>query len=395
MSSPPLLSVIVPTHKRAKYALPTIHSILALSERIQVVVSDTSGDNVLRDSIAGLPDAARVNLVQPPTGVSVVDNFNAALAAATGEYLIFIGDDDLVTSATILIAEWAKRSGVDTVSVAFPANYYWPDFQHRLRGDFYAATLRVEGFTGNVTAHDAQGALREAASNLGNGVMAMPRAYAGMISRELADRVRKRHGELFGGVSPDIYSAALLSSESRKCMRVDYPIVVPGNSGASTSGQSASGGHLGGLRDNPHIGAFKNLVWDALIPEFYSVPTVWGFSLLKALEKLGRQDSANFAYLYVRALLFHRYYARFTWASIRTWARRRGWLHVLPRMLLAAVSEASWVLRKLLSMARVSASGKAPADLSSITDTVEASVRLEALLRDHAATKRLQQQLNA
>lgn len=390
-----LLSVIVPTHKRAKYALPTVRSLLALSDRIEVVLSDTSGDSVLREAIAQLPDARRVNLVQPPTGVSVVDNFNAALAAATGDYLVFIGDDDLVTSATVLIAEWAKRTGVDAVSVSFPANYYWPDFHHRLRGDFYAGTLRVGDFSGSVRLHDAKRALAEAASSLGNGVMGMPRAYAGMISRELADRVRSRHGELFGGVSPDIYSAALLSSECRKCVRVDYPIVVPGNSGGSTSGQSASGGHLGGLRDNAHIGAFKNLVWDELIPEFYSVPTVWGYSLLKALEKLGRQESANLAYLYVRALLFHRPYAAFTWISVRTWASRRGWLHVAPRMFAAAIGEAGWVARKLFSMARVSASGKAPEGLSGVADTVAASVRLEALLRDHAGTRALHQQLKA
>lgn len=391
----PLLSVIVPTHNRAKYALPTVRSLLALSERIEVVVSDTSSDDVLQDAIAQLPAAHRVNLVRPPTGVSVVDNFNAALAAATGDYLVFIGDDDLVTSAAIHIAEWAKRTGVDAVSVAFPANYYWPDFQHRLRGDFYAGTLRIDDFSGCISEHDAQRALTDAAESLGNGVMTMPRAYAGMISLELANRIRQRHGELFGGVSPDIYSAALISSECRRCMRIDYPIVVPGNSGASTSGQSASGGHLGGLRDNAHIGAFKNLVWDELIPEFYSVPTVWGFSLLKALEKLGRQESANLANLYVRALLFHRHYAAFTKASIRTWAHQRGWLHVVPRMLAAAAGEAGWVFRKVFSMARVTASGKAPPQLSGLADTVEASVRIEALLQEHAATRQLLQRLSA
>lgn len=390
-----LLSVIVPTHNRAKYALPTVRALLALSECIEVVVSDTSSDDALQGALAELPDSHRVNVVRPPTGVSVVDNFNAALAAATGHYLVFIGDDDLVTSATVHIAEWAMRTGVDAVSFAFPANYYWPDFQHRLRGSFYAGTLRVEDFSGNVAEHDAKQALAEAADQLGNGVMAMPRAYAGMISRQLADRIRQRHGELFGGVSPDIYSAALISAECRRCVRIDYPVVVPGNSGASTSGQSASGGHLGGLRDNAHIGAFKNLVWDELIPEFYSVPTVWGYSLFKALEKLGRQETADLAKLYVRALLFHRHYAGFTMASIRTWTRRRGWLHVTPRLLTAAAGEAGRVARKLFSMARVTAAGKAPPEMQGLADTIEASAQIETLLQEHPATRQLLQRLSA
>lgn len=390
----PLLSVIVPTHNRAKYALPTVRSLLALSDRIEVVVSDTSSDNVLQDAVAQLSDAHRVNYVRPPTGVSVVDNFNAALNAATGDYLIFIGDDDLVTSAALQIAEWANRAGVDAVSVAFPANYYWPDFQHRLRGDFYAGTLRIGDFSGSINDHDAGKALADAASSLGNGVMEMPRAYAGMISRELAQRIQHKYEHLFGGVSPDIYSAALISAECRRCVRVDYPIVVPGASGASTSGQSASGGHLSGLRDNAHIGAFKNLVWDDLIPEFYSVPTVWGYSLLKALEKLGRKESADLAYLYVRTLLFHRpYYAR-TKTSITTWAMQRGWLHVISHMLAASAREIGWVFKKLVSMARVTATGKANPELSGVADTAEASTRIEALLREHDATKRLQHRLS-
>lgn len=391
----PILSVIVPTHNRAKYALPTVQALLALSPALEVVVSDTSTDNELSDAIAILPEAARVQLVRPPRGVSVVDNFNAALAAATGDYLTFIGDDDLITSVAVEVAEWAQSAGVDAISVAFPANYYWPDFQHRLRGDFYAGTLRLDAFSGSIQEHDSRRALQEAAANLGNGVMEMPRAYAGMIARELSVSIRQRHGELFGGVSPDIYSAALISSECRRCVRIDYPIVVPGNSGASTSGQSANGGHKGGLRDNAHIGAFKNLVWDELIPEFYSVPTVWGFSLLKALEKIGLSQSANLARLYVRSLIFHSNYNAQTKASIRAWAQDKGWLFVIGQMLIAAGGEVSWVLRKLVSMARVTASGKAEPQLRDLANTIEASVRIEGLLGEHQATKQLKQQLKS
>ncbi|MFX7977155.1 hypothetical protein ABTK65_20135, partial [Acinetobacter baumannii] len=86
------------------------------------------------------------------------------------------------------------------------------------------------------------------------------------------ERIVARHGELFGGVSPDIYSAALISLESQKSYQVDFPIVIPGACAGSTSGKSAQGRHVGGLRDNAHIGAFKNLVWDARVPEYYSVP---------------------------------------------------------------------------------------------------------------------------
>ncbi|WP_374220708.1 hypothetical protein [Deefgea sp. CFH1-16] len=38
-----------------------------------------------------------MKIVRPPNSISVVDNFNIALNAADGDYLVFIGDDDFVS----------------------------------------------------------------------------------------------------------------------------------------------------------------------------------------------------------------------------------------------------------------------------------------------------------
>src|SRR3546814_1908638 len=81
----------------------------------------------------------------------------------------------------------------------------------------------------------------------------MPRAYCGLISLTLIKRILADHDALFGGVSPDIYSAALISAHSVNALDIDFPAVIPGASGASTAGQSAAGRHVGALRDNDHI----------------------------------------------------------------------------------------------------------------------------------------------
>lgn len=377
----PILSVIIPTHNRSRYAVPTIRAIVALSPDIEVVVSDTSAvDDIswIRDDLAG---QERLVLIRPAVGISVVDNFNLALQSATGDYLIFLGDDDLVTSRAVELAKWAKARSVDSFSFTFPASYYWPDFVHQLRGNFYAGTVRIAEFGSAVQLHTADRALRNAAAQFGSGVLDMPRAYAGMISRSLADQIVAKYGALFGGVSPDIYSAALICAESKICVKVDYPIVVPGNSGASTAGQSASGGHVGTLRENPHIGAFKNLVWDSLIPEFYSVPTVWSFSLLKALERLDRVSLANFMRLYVRCFVFHRAYWPETWRCVAAHARKVGVLRASGELLAAVLAESVRIVHKIFSMVRVSASGKAAPRLQNVADTVCASRLIEAELQ--------------
>lgn len=377
----PILSVIIPTHNRSKYAIPTIRAMIALSPDIEVVVSDTSPADEISSIRADLEGQERLILVRPAVGISVVDNFNLALQSATGDYLIFIGDDDLVTRQAVALAKWAKANAVDSFSLSFPAAYYWPDFVHQLRGDFYAGTLRIAKFGNAVQLHAADLALEDASSQFGAGVLEMPRAYAGMLSRSLADQIIGKYGALFGGVSPDIYSAALISAESRICVKIEYPIVVPGNSGASTAGQSASGGHVGKLRENAHIGAFKNLVWDPLIPEFYSVPTVWSFSLLKALEKLDKVSLANFMRLYVRCLVFHRAYWPETWRCMATYARKVGVVRASGEFLGAVLAEGAWIVRKIFSMAHVTASGKAPPGLQNVTDTPCASRLIEAELQ--------------
>lgn len=263
----PLVSVVVPTHERAHYAVSTIRSLLELSDEIEVVVSDSSENDAISPAFAGVQASARLKILRPTKKLSVVDNFNFALRSAVGRYVCFIGDDDFVSSELVTIAKWADRHCVDAVKLTFPALYFWPDFRHRTAGGEFAGTLRISPFTSRIMLHDARQAARDALDNLGAGPLEMPRIYAGLISSHLIKKITEKHGELFGGVSPDVYSALLISMEAEQCVKVDFPVVIPGASGASTAGLSAQGRHVGGLRDNPHIRAFENLEW---IPEYLS-----------------------------------------------------------------------------------------------------------------------------
>lgn len=383
----PLLSVIIPTHNRAKYAIPTIRSVLAASIEIEVVVSDTSEIDMIASEFAGCPDLHRLVFVNPSRPASVVENFNAALAAASGDYLVFIGDDDFVSAQIIEVAEWAKQQQVDAIKFSMPVQYYWPDFEHYRMGNTYGGTLHIAPFTGSIVPHDAKKALRAAIDNLGGGVLEMPRAYAGMISRSLAEKICTRYKALFGGVSPDIYSSALISKESERCVKIDFPVIVPGGSGASTAGQSANGKHVGDLRDNDHIGAFKSLKWDERIPEFYSVPTVWSYSLLKAIELINFDVSkVNFPRLYAKCLIYQRSFKRFTIKSLRTYVCLHGWWRTVIGIFVACMQEAIWVFGKLWGRLKVRYFPASTHIKKGLADTQEASKFLEFYLADIKGT---------
>jgi hypothetical protein len=380
MSCSPLLSVVVPTHERGRYVVPTVKALVANLPDSEIIVSDTSKTDNLSEPLSAWTSEGRVRLVRPAEGktVSVVDNFRAGCQLARGEFMVFIGDDDFVHASAENIARWAQGQGVEAVRCTFPASYYWPDFHSRFFGAGYAGKLAIKPYTGASTPIDAKAAYRAAMADLGAGVMQMPRAYLGMVSKRCIDRIEARHGSLFGGVSPDIYSAALIANEAKSVVEIDFPFIVPGSSGASTSGQSAKGTHKGKLRDNAHIAPFVDLEWDPLVPEFYSVPTVWGYSLLKAAERLGDRERAGFSRLYARCLLGHADYAAETRQAIRAYAHERGtvstWAGIGSAITAELAAQARRVLRRVLHPSATAGAHT----ISNVANCLQASTALSA-----------------
>lgn len=337
----PLLSVIVPTHNRQRYAVNAVRTLLTAHPDVEVVVSDTSDDESLLHDV-GIPPAPGRFVYTRPGGIrNIVNNYEHGLRSATGDYLLFLGDDDAVGPDVTALAGWAQREKVEALACSLPASYGWPDFQSAVFGAGYSATLSVRQYSGAASELDTEATLREAAANLGAGPLRMPRAYLGMISRPLADRIVGRYGSLFGGVSPDIYSATLIAIESRRTVLLDYPFVLPGSSGASGSGAGAARRHIGGLWTTPHIASFPGLQWHPLVPEFYSVGTVWAFTLVRALEAIDRRDlTPDFARLYVKSLLLHPEFWREVLSAMATWRAQVGLLPSTRALLVATLAEA-------------------------------------------------------
>ncbi|WP_248730784.1 glycosyltransferase family A protein [Pseudomonas sp. MWU13-2517] len=388
-----LLSVIIPTHNRAHYAVQSISSILELSPDIQVVVCDSSPVDDISDHFVDSYSASRLKLIRSGHGISVVDNFNLGLDSADGEYLVFIGDDDFVGKEIVQVAEWARGKKIDSVKFNFPALYYWDDFKHSTQGNAYSATLHITPFDGSVTPHDLKASMRHALDNFGGGVFDMPRAYAGMISADLARRIKLKYGQVFGGVSPDIYSSFLIANESNACVLVDYPVIIPGASGMSTSGQSSSGGHYGKLRDNAHIAPFKNLVWDERIPEFYSVPTVWSYSLLKAVEKVEASEGLNlhpnFGRVLVKCLVYFPRSYKETFSSFRRTAAHYGYAKVIYQVVRSVWAEFAWVLSRISTKLFKSKVSTDSSVLKGLETTYSASHGLQLFLADCPAKLKL------
>ncbi|MGV0055312.1 glycosyltransferase family 2 protein [Stutzerimonas sp. 381-2] len=319
-----LVTVVVPTHNRSKYAISCIKSVLEIaSEQLQIAVHDTSDDEGLLREWAEKQTDPRLKYVHWKERLSMTDNHERALDLADGLYVCLIGDDDTVSSKIIDAAIYAESKGLTVLSPIIKASYYWPDFRSRFYGDAHAGRIYVEPFDARIQSFSVANHLHRALLLACQGTEFLPRLYHGLVLRQTLNELQRSYGKVFFGTSPDVSAALLLSLKGGTYHVVDYPFTMPGGAGGSNSGRSASGQHKGNLNEDAHIKPFRNLVWPDVIPKFFSVETVWAQAAWDTL--LNTQNDAlleefNLARLYVLCLFRHPAYWRLTTSS---WKRAR------------------------------------------------------------------------
>lgn len=317
----PKISIVIPTRNRSDYLIDSVNIIIEHCPEAQVVISDNSDTDTLREQLAQHLATGKVVYDYCAELRSVIQNFEHAVGLATGEWVMCIGDDDAIGPNLSNVVDWAEDNEVEAVvsyGDGFAALYCWPGVQSKYYGDGYSSKLFIWPFSGKATLIDGVSELRRVSSRLGGNLGALPRIYHGLVSRALIQRIIKRHGHVFGGVSPDIFSAALIAANSKRSAFLDFPFVIPGSSPRSTAGQGAERSDRAQLRKTEHIARFGDgLKWDARIPEFYSPQTVWAYSLLQALEELPELGiKPSYGRLYARCLLYCRAYTAITWRTI-------------------------------------------------------------------------------
>ena len=310
---PPLLSVVMPTHNRARYAIHAIESVLSQGdESLELVVSDTSTDGELVRWVAEHPRGRdpRLNYFRPEQKLDMTGNHNAAVAASKGEFLCLIGDDDTIAGSLLEATRWASQQGIDLIAPNVVANYVWPDFRSRYFGAGHASRLYFARQMGGGKVCAAQDALALALREAAQGTDGLPKLYHGLVRRTLMERVRERSGQYFHGSSPDVSGSIGLAACAERFLIVDFPLTIPGASGGSNTGRSAMNTHKGKLTAETQTSAFVESGWSAGVPKFFSVETVWAHA---ALSTLGHLDRAaiprfNFARLLAACRLRHAEY---------------------------------------------------------------------------------------
>ena len=88
------ISLVVPTRERAEYLGSCLDTALRVEDPdFEIVVSDNHSQDATAEVVAARSDP-RLRYTRTPARCSMRQNFEHALATASGDYLVFVGDDD-------------------------------------------------------------------------------------------------------------------------------------------------------------------------------------------------------------------------------------------------------------------------------------------------------------
>lgn len=248
MNNSSLLSIIVPTRNRQKYAISAITSILNIpAPDLELVVQDNSDSRELEDYIRNNISDTRLRYNYTSTPLSFIDNFDVAVRLASGKYLCIIGDDDGVNPEILEATRWADRNDIDALKPTVSVVYLWPELG--VPSTFFTkiplnGLLEINGFSGRVAKHNPEIEMKKVVKNGGLKYLEteIPRLYHGIVKRKCLNKIREKTGSFFGGLSPDIYAAVSIANFAKNVVSIDYPLTIAGVCKSSGSAKSMGGG---------------------------------------------------------------------------------------------------------------------------------------------------------
>jgi glycosyltransferase involved in cell wall biosynthesis len=226
-STPPLLSLIVPTRERAETLVFTLASALEQSSQdYEVIVSDNASTDGTRAVVDGITDS-RIRYFNTGQRLSMCSNYEFALERASGEYVIFIGDDDAVVPGAIDYLLSLVRAVPEQTIYMWPLHTYdWPASGEKGRVA-YLAPMRTPSEL------DLKARARFVVGKGGWKYYELPSPYHAAIPRLLLDEIRSRTGRVFHSTQPDVFTAMALPALADRAINIGFSVTFNGRSSRS------------------------------------------------------------------------------------------------------------------------------------------------------------------
>lgn len=296
----PLLSILIPTKNRYETLVPVVTKIASSIDdaRLEIVICDNSpqrGDQV--DALVATDP--RIAYRYFPDDVSIVDNTECGIDMCRGQYICFIGDDDLVSPHIMAITNWLKDRGEDCL-VYPPARWWWQSvhFAKETRSQQPGIFWLPKARDGMVRRRNSADELGRVLTRGGVALIDLPRLYHGIVSRRAIGRIRERFGRYVPGASPDMALCVALALTTEQYLSIDYPVTVFGASRNSGGGWTAARQHHGRIEDQKHLPRDILDRWDPRLPRIWSEQIIYPQTIHEVLSRAGVDNTLSIPTLY-------------------------------------------------------------------------------------------------
>lgn len=227
-----LFSIVIPTFNGQEYIETCIKSILANKSReIEIIVIDDCSTDATFEIVNNFHDY-RLKSYKNNSRLGMQANYEKALELTKGEWISYIGQDDLMRSDTIdkFINLTNKYPNIDLI-VSSRSYFFWSNY----RRNFFIPKLII--FKNNYFTRIKSSSKRLRYNLLGIvDYKEGPQLYTGTIVRRcLIDKIKRiQNGRFFVYPIPDVSSAVSLLSNSKNYLKTFDSLFLVGTSSGST-----------------------------------------------------------------------------------------------------------------------------------------------------------------
>ena len=298
------LSIVIPTKDRYQTLFPVIDAILDNIEgdSYEVVISDNTVDNSSAVKCFSLNKySSKIRYSHTIDALTQSGNSDRALSLATGDYIVFIGDDDLVSPYILRAIDLMIAKNIDCL-IYTPANYYWEGvkFSNKTRMKEPESVLIPKKLDGELTKLDSQVVLQRVLNNGAVSIENLPQQYHAIVSKQTLEKIKAKFGAYVPGPCPDMTLAISLTYVLNTYYSIDYPFTVTGVSKHSAAGLGERNMHVGKLEDQKFLP--KNIVeqWNPMFPKIWTACTIWGQSVFHVMSLAGDKCDIYYPEFYAR-----------------------------------------------------------------------------------------------
>jgi glycosyltransferase involved in cell wall biosynthesis len=219
-------TVMIPTRERCETLVHTLASCVAQPEdNFEIIVSDNCSEDDTEQVVMSFNDR-RIKYIKTARRLSMTGNFEFALTHATGDYVMYLGDDDgLAPDALSRVSEIVQETRLDAV-ISSQAQYHWPNALDELSRNRLVFSAKP-----GYEIRPASDVLRRVL-DFKLSYTELPGAYAGFVSRRVLCAAMDK-GVYFHSITPDAYSGIVNAAILDSYVYVHTPFCLAGLSGRS------------------------------------------------------------------------------------------------------------------------------------------------------------------